>query len=110
METIPFHNNEFPHFFQSVTLDNEIYILNFDWNVRGEFWNMAINNVANEPIVSGIKLVLNYELIRRFGKEELPPGYLIAIDVTEKMEKIGRNDMDDLVFLTYYTEDEVAAL
>ena len=102
--TIPF--SEFPSFTQEVVLDNIPFRLTFNWNTRGEYWTMSIEDRDEVKLASGIKLVMNFGLIRRYPGRGLPPGELIAIDPSQQLEKAGRNDFLDKVKLLYVSEDE----
>ena len=89
-----------------IALEGRLYRMQIMWNSRHEFWTLNISDNQGNQILRGIKLVINYELIRRYKKEALPPGALIPIDVTEKLERIGRNDLGTNVQLVYIPEEE----
>ena len=102
---------DFPSFQQEVIIDESSYVLNFNWNSRGEFWELSFLNALREPLVMGIKLVLNYELIRQFQGYGLPDGALYAIDASGNNSKIEQNDfINDRVSLIYITDEEYEAL
>jgi len=101
---IPF--SEFPAFTQEATLDNIPYRLTFNWNTRGEYWTISIADRDEVKLISGIKLVMNYGLIRRYPGRGQPPGEFIVIDPSQQLEKAGRNDFQDKVSLVYLSEDE----
>lgn len=110
MEIINFFVSQFPRFSQQVTLDNKPYRLVFRWNDRGKFWAMDINDINDNSLVSNIKLVLNYELTKRFSDRGLPQGLMFCIDTSEKKESIGRYDLDSTVNLVYIPGAEVESL
>lgn len=105
MVTIPFF--EFPAFTQEIVLDNTPFRFSFNWNTRGEFWTLIIANRDQVPLISGIKIVIDYELISKYPGRSLPPGELYAIDPSGELEKIGRNDFQDKAKLIYVTESEL---
>jgi hypothetical protein len=109
MEIITFLDT--PSFTEKVTLDGTSYVLAFKWNSRYEFWTMSfLDNLRNE-LISGIKLVKSYELIRQYSGRGLPPGELYAFDVAGQESKRNRiqyqDFFNDIVRLTYFSEDEV---
>jgi len=110
MDIIKFQDSQYSHFFQQVILDNETFKLYLDWNTRAECWIIRINTVSDESLISGVKLVLNYNLLTRYVDSGMPKGHLYAVDTSEKLEKIGRYDMDNIVFLTYLEESEIESL
>lgn len=76
---IPFSN--YANFTESVVLDNVKYTFDFVWNTRGEFWSMSISDANGVVLISGIRVVLFYDLLQQYKYiRELPQGTLIAID------------------------------
>jgi hypothetical protein len=76
------------------------------WNSRHEFWTLDIQTREAAALINGIKLVINYELIRRYEDPNLPPGAIIPLDSSGKLERIGRDDLGEDVKLVYFTEEE----
>lgn len=96
----------FTAFTQEVVLDNIPYRLSFNWNTRGGFWSMSIADRDEVKLLSGIKLVMNYGLIRRYPGRGQPPGEFIVADPSLQIEKAERNDFQDKISLVYISEDE----
>ena len=105
---IPFRN--LPAFKETVVLDGETFIFSFQYNTRGDYWTMDISDKNQVLLMAGLKVVLGYELIQRYGTREQPAGEIYPIDVTETIERIGRNDLPAPVEMTYITEDELAGV
>ena len=63
-----------------VTLDGQEYIFKFDWNERENRWYFSLFTIDEKPLATGIKLVANWPLLRRFTSGDMPPGILIAGD------------------------------
>jgi hypothetical protein len=105
---IPFF--DFASFSEEITLDGLIYRFRFDWNVRKEFWTLSMLNVNLDKIISGIKLVLDYNLFDQYPGRGLPPGQLFAVDTTDEQGKINRTNLLEEVKLVYFTEDEIDAI
>ena len=112
MVTIPF--TEYPAFSEEVDLDGTSYKLSFVWNSRGEFWTLTFADIDGDEILSGIKLVLNYELLQEFHYLPIPPGFLFVLETTNNQTN-ARVEYDDFtgeraLQLVYVTEAEVAAI
>lgn len=73
-----------PLYSERVTLDGSEYIFAFDWNDREGRWYLSISTVDGLPLALGIKLVANWPLLRRFTDSRLPPGHLIAADISSQ--------------------------
>ncbi|MCK5609855.1 hypothetical protein KAR91_48735 [Candidatus Pacearchaeota archaeon] len=108
MVTIPFA--EFPAFTEEIILDNIPYRFTFTWNGRGEFWVFSIADRDEVKLISGIKVLIDFELLRKYPGRGTPPGELYAIDPSGQLETIGRNDFQDQASLVYVEEDEVATI
>jgi len=107
MVIVPFR--DFASFDQEVQLDDIPYRIKFDYNVRYGFWTMSFDTRDSIPIISGIKLVLNYQLLEQYqGRGGLPNGELYVIDTTEEETKINRNNIIEPLAIVYIPEDELA--
>jgi hypothetical protein len=84
-----------PAFIERVTFDDRSYYLYFTWNSRGEFWSFSIGLTEGEPIVSDIKLILDFDLLSPFKNPELPQGKLFIIDTIGNQNEIGRDDFNN---------------
>jgi len=83
------------------SLEGTDYVLRFDWNGRDECWQMGIMDSTETPIVMGIPLNINSNLIGRFEIPELPPGLLMLYDTSDNNEEAGRDDLGDRAVLLY---------
>lgn len=93
-----------------ITIEGVIYIFQFRWNTIHEYWTFDILNYESVPLISGVKVVINYPLLNRYASSLLPPGEIIALDTSGKLERVGRNDLGDSVKLIYVTAAEYDAL
>ncbi len=105
---IPF--SVFPAFTQEIILDNIPYRFTFNWNTRGTYWSVSIADRDEVKLISGIKLVMNFGLIRRYPGRDLPPGELIVADPSGEIERAGRDDFQDKVKLVYVEESDFATV
>lgn len=108
MVVIPFA--EFPAFTQEIVLDNTPFRFTFNWNTRGKYWSMSIAGRDLVPLISGLKVVIDFFLLSKFPGRNLPPGEILAIDPSGQITKIERNDFQDKVSLIYLTKADTNAL
>lgn len=94
----------------NLELDNETYILRVIWNDMFEFYTLAIENLEREVLVSGIKLVLNTEMIFKYVDPALPPGAIVAVDTNSDNQRLGFNSFRETAKLVYVPQDEVDSL
>lgn len=90
----------------TVTLDNDVFVFIFDYNERTDSWNLSIETSDNESLISGLKLVLETNLLELYADSRLPKGELICIDNTGSLDKIGRDDLISNIDLLYITKEE----
>lgn len=99
MQIIPWRN--LPSWQQEIVLDQIIFHLSFHWNALNEFWSIDIYDRDHEPIILGIKLVVDYDITSHYVNDALFPGAILVIDFSRDVEEIGRLDMGDRVQLVY---------
>lgn len=85
---------DYAEFSEAVTLDGNLYNLHFYWNTRGDFWTMDIADANNNPLVSGIRLIISYPMILQHTEIGLPPGQFLIVDPNQKTQyqEPGRED------------------
>lgn len=92
-----------PLYTQRTTLDGREYQLRFDYNGREDRWYLDILTVDGQKLVTGIKLIGNWPLLRRFTDPRLPPGNLVAVDFSPlEGEPPGFAELGRRVLLTYF--------
>lgn len=95
---------------QRTTLDGVDYLLDFVWNARDPAWFVSISSIDGTELVNGIKLVSNWPLLRTHRYiNGLPPGELIAVDLSGSIDKAGYGDLSNGVKLTYFDVAELVA-
>lgn len=98
----------FTFYENEVTLDGTPYILIRKWNSRGGFWTMSWLDRNRNVLILGLKIVINYELIKWYPDRGLPPGLLIAVDDNASTERIQQDDFTNgRLKLMYYEESEI---
>lgn len=104
--------SDLPHFDLQVVLSDTVYTLEFKWNQREGAWYMDVRTEDGEPIVSGVKVVVDFPLARRSQDPRRPAGALVAIDTTERQRdprwdaELQVGDLGDRVQLLYFEPDE----
>lgn len=96
-----------PDYEQVTTLDGTTYRLRFIWNQRSEFWTLNLYDVEGDPIVTGIKIVNDIDLLKRQTKDTIPPGAIVAIDTNDTGVPPGLEDLGSRILLVYYEESEL---
>lgn len=71
-----------PCFEEVVSIDGIYYKFRFQWNSRDTCWLLNISDINDSPLICGIKLVINYELIRQYAALIMPKGYLFLLDLS----------------------------
>jgi len=111
MVQIPFFNAT--SFSQDISLDGTTYRMKIVWNTRGEFWTLSLFTLQDVPILLGIKLVLDSDLLVPYKTVQgIPPGDMIVFDPTNNRSRISFEDFLSTrgLELLYATEVEVAAI
>jgi hypothetical protein len=104
--SIPFA--EFPFFTQDLLLDGAKYRFLFLWNTRASKWSLSIYTTSDAPLVEGIPVALDQEMLGQYHSRGIPPGELWAVDATGTLVEISRDDLaKGLVQLVYVPEDEL---
>ena len=81
-----------PFYTQVTDLDGINYILSFAYNQRENCWYLSIADIQSSNIVTGIKVVSNWKLLRRGSDTRLPPGELVARSYTQDDSPPGLSD------------------
>ncbi len=100
---------EAPSFTEELNIEERTYKFQFVFNSRSEAWSLSIFDPRSNPIVEGIRLVLNYELIRIHNYLPIPPGHLFVVDTDATNEApIAFEDFTNqrALQLVYFTEAE----
>ena len=94
----------------TATLDGADYRFEFAWNTRAARWFLSIAAADGTPLVSGVAVVVDYPLLSRYVADGVPPGVLMAVDMSGSGEEIiEQEDLGTRVQLMYLSADEVAS-
>ena len=93
---IPTRNDIF-FYRQFVTLDNEEFIMIFDYNQREDSWYLSIE----DSIINGIRLSGNNDILKQLHHLEVPEGELKIVDQDGLNREPSLLTFGDRVILTY---------
>jgi hypothetical protein len=126
MQIIPF--KEPASWQQQITLTGTIFNLRFKWNALNKFWAMSIFDRNDNPIVYGIKVVIDWDLTSQYVTDGMPAGEITCqstlglVQVTlpngeivfensiASFREIERFDMGRSAELFYYEPGELETL
>jgi hypothetical protein len=97
---LPVDSDDF-NYTVDVALSGSLYRFSLCWNTRGEFWSLDVLDQDDSPIVAGVKLVADWELLAQFPDTRLPPGLLYCVDLSGQSADPGATDLGSRVFLVY---------
>lgn len=82
MIVLPIFQSISARFSYDIELAGEIFHLKFNWNAREESWYMNILDQDQNPILTGIKMVVNYLLLNQYQYiSDLPQGNFLLYDL-----------------------------
>jgi len=93
--------SELPSYDFQTTLDGLVYNITINYNERRDRWQMSIADSQNDPIISGIPLLLNVSLLGQYVDSRLPPGVLFVMAPNEDNNEAGINDLGTRIKLFY---------
>jgi len=103
-------NSENPSWSEIITLEGSNYIFSFTWNARDKSWVLDIQLTDDLPVIMGIKLVANYELLGTYAQNKQPPGSLFLYDTAGKREDCNREELGARWKLYYITSNDPLAI
>ena len=87
----------------TLSLDGNLYVISFVWNVRGEFWSISLyTDDLEQTIIESQKLVLNMNLLTYSYNKYKPLGVLIA--TSSMTDEITFDNLGQDVELQYITQ------
>ncbi len=84
-----------------ITLDDKQYMIRFTYNMLYDYWVLGLYQDDESPILVGIKIVPNYNLLTPYKDPLLPPGELAVLS---SGVKIGRDGFKDGIAQLIYLE------
>lgn len=91
------------------SLDGRAYYVGMAWNEAGALWTMSVRDLDRQVLVSGIRVVPLFPLLRQVRRPELPPGEIGVECVPGTV--LGRHSfVDGAAALAYFTEQDMLDL
>lgn len=108
MQLLPARQNS--QYKMQVTLSDTIYILDFEWNALNEYWVLGIYSSDEVAIVTGLKIVNNWDLTEQIVASGMPSGDLLCQSIVGSFANLTRFDLGTKSSLVYYEENEIETL
>jgi len=96
-----------PHYVLTVQLEGARYQLAMDWNERESAWYLSVAEEDGTQIVDGIRVVVDWPLLRKVAASTRPPGEIVFVDTSRSGEDPGRYELGERVVATYFLESEL---
>ena len=104
MQLIPF--KEPAQWNEQIQLGSTVYNITCQWNALNQHWTLDILTRDLEPLIVGVKIVVNYNLLAQYATFGLPPGDVVCQSIIQSFAKLGRFEMDRTAELVYYNPGE----
>ena len=96
---------------ETLQIEGIEYLFEFLWSDRESCWYLNIYDQDETPIALWIKLVVSWNLLRRFAGATIPPGILFCADMSGSMTDCQvSTDLGGRVVLYYVTSDDTDTL
>ena len=89
---------------ESMTLQGTSFTFLFEWSYRGGYWSLSIYDHAEAPVVQGVCIRCNVDMLEFVSAPGKPPGRLYAYATSGAGTDPGMTDLGGRVVLLY---DEV---
>lgn len=91
---------------QTIAIEGDTYQLQIYWNVRDEYWYFSLFLPDNTPVLTGVKMVVNYTLISSFYQDNVPLGDFVLFDDSGNNDPCGRDELGSRCAFLYITSDD----
>lgn len=105
MDIIP-TRYDLPWYTETVELNGVQFRLTFAYNTRDERWYLDIAKPDGTMILAGQPIIVDYPMLKRFVNQDLPYGFLLAVDSTDKGEEAEEEDLGNRVKLIFSTPED----
>lgn len=108
ISTVPTPVDGYPDQSFRVSLGDTQYGLRWLWNGREGVWTLSVSDADGEPILSGVRVVLDVDLLAYTADARAPQGYLIVSDPSGGTTEPGLDELGNRVQVLFVTLDEIA--
>ncbi len=109
MQPVPTPTDGYPHQTAQAQLGDAFFTVVWRWNARDGVWYFGLSDVDVSPIVSGVRVVLNADLLRGVSDSRRPPGAIAVVDPASRTAEPGLNDLGTRVKVVYIPPEELSA-
>lgn len=85
--------SDLPSYEFQLDLEGSLYTFRFRFNRRMERWIMDVLDENDLPLILGTPLHIDWDLLRRFQNEGLPPGNFYLVDESGEGKPATRETM-----------------
>jgi hypothetical protein len=108
MTELPIFQTTSSKFEYTIKLDNEVYLLRYEYNPRSFNWYLTISNDRTGQRLDNKKLIINYPLYdQNKAIFNVMPGDVLIQQVNNTEELITYDNLGIDYIVYYYTADEV---
>lgn len=90
-----------------IGLEGRDYRLRYTYSERVDAWHLDVELADGTALATGVRLVANLPLLRRYIDDRLPPGVLVALAMADPPADPGRDDLGEQVVMVYIASDEL---
>ena len=83
---------DLPAFSIEVEMDGAPYRLSLAWNARAAFWSLGLATSQGIDLVTGLRLVVDLDLLESYHTFGVPPGELFAVKPGGQGGELTRDD------------------
>lgn len=109
MQLLPMPADGYPHQTAQVQLGDTFYVVAWRWNTRDSAWFFSLSDVDGVAIVSGVRVVLNTDLLRGVSDTRKPDGVMAVVDPGGRATEPGLTDLGARVKVVFIPREELAA-
>ena len=107
MQLCPTPDGRGPHVRYQVPLSGATYAIAWLWNERDGTWSFSMDDPSGEPLVQGVRVMLNVDLLAWAPSgDSRPPWPLVVIDPSGRDTHPGYNELGPVVKVYYADPDE----
>lgn len=107
--SLPTPADGYPDMSIRCAIEGVTYVFRWVWNEREATWYVSIADAENDPIVSGVRVVLGENLIAGVADSRLPDGQILVADPSGNTDEPDRDTLGKNVLIVYVTTAEVEA-
>ena len=103
---LPSVNTE-PSYRYQIDLEGSLYFIDMKFNTRNNRWAFSIFDQDQEPIIVGIPVLIDLDLLGQYVDPRLPPGKFMAVNLANERVEADRDGLSNDIIMIYFTSDEL---